>query len=129
MPVSRSAASTSTVPLSGWIPRWPQHNTHSATQRSTTFAGMHTALIDKSKTPMCVFQSRYTPASFSQVIGSGGPNVAFATQKATDAAIARQLDLQAARTVNGLLSPNADLTGSFVTNSGRCHGDYQPFTG
>ena len=96
---------------------------------TTTFAGMHTALVDKSQTPMCVFESRYTPASFSQVIGSGGPDAAFATQQSTEAAIARQLDLQAARTVNGLLAPNADLTGGFVTRSGRCAGDYQPFDG
>ncbi len=96
---------------------------------TTTFAGTHVALIDKSQTPMCVFQSRYTPASFSQTIGSGGPDAAFATQRSTEAAIARQLDLQAARTVNGLLAPNADLTGGFVNRSGRCDDDYEPFDG
>jgi hypothetical protein len=96
---------------------------------TTTFAGMHVALIDKTKTPMCVFQSRYTPASFSQVIGPGGPNVGAVTQASTEAAIARQLDLQAAKTVNGLLNPSANLGGAFATNFGRCDGDYQPFTG
>jgi hypothetical protein len=96
---------------------------------TTTFSGMHTALIDKTQTPMCVFESRYTPASFSQTIGSGGPDAAIATRQSTEAAIARQLDLQAARTVNGLLAPNADLTGGFVTRSGRCNGDYAPFDG
>jgi len=96
---------------------------------TTTFAGTHVALVDKSQTPMCVFESRYTPTSFSQTIGPGGPDAAVATRASTEAAIARQLDLQAARTVNGLLAPNANLTGGFVSRSGRCDGDYQPFGG
>jgi len=96
---------------------------------TTTFAGMHVALIDKTKTPLCVFESRYSPASFSQVIGPGGPDVAVATRQKTEAAIAQQLDLQAARTANGLLAPSATLNAAFVASFGRCSGDYRPFTG
>src|SRR5204862_2857081 len=61
---------------------------------TTTFTGTHVALIDKSRTPMCVFKSRYTPGSFSQIFGQGGPDVGGATRGPIEADIARRLDLE-----------------------------------
>lgn len=100
---------------------------------STTFSGRHVALVDKGQTPMCVFQSRYTGAAFTQtgtesLTGVGG-DLSFATQVATENAIARQLDLEAARAVNRLLGLGSSLDTAFENRSGRCPNDYRTFEG
>lgn len=100
---------------------------------ATAFSGRHTALIDKGQIPMCVFQSLYTGATFTQtgtenLTGVGG-DLSFATQKATEEAIAQQLDLEAARAVNRLLGYGSSLDAAFDGRSGRCPNDYRPFDG
>jgi len=100
---------------------------------ATSFSGKHVALIDKGQTPMCVFQSRYKGATFTQtgtegITGIGG-NISFATQTATEDAIARQLDLEAARAVNRLLGLGSSLDAAFEGRSGRCPNDYRTFEG
>ncbi|VAW85214.1 hypothetical protein MNBD_GAMMA18-910 [hydrothermal vent metagenome] len=100
---------------------------------STSFSGRHVAFIDKEQTPKCVFRSRYTGATFTQtgaesLTGVGG-DLSFATQAATEDAIARQLDLEAARVVNRLLGFGSSLDDAFEGRSGRCSGDYQVFEG
>lgn len=97
---------------------------------ATSFGGRHVALIDKSRTPMCVFQSRYTESDFSQTFSlvlAVDPSVA--TRQATVDAIHRVLDLEAARAVNRLLAPNANLGGEFAARAGRCENDWTSFTG
>ncbi len=100
---------------------------------TATFSGRHVALIDKGRTPMCVFQSRYTGASFNQTgtesfTGIGG-DLSFATRAATDEAIARQLDLEAARAANRLLGLGSSIDAAFESRSGRCANDYRAFEG
>ncbi len=100
---------------------------------STSFTGRHVALVDKGQTPMCVFQSRYSGESFTQAgtedfTGIGG-DLSFATQTATEDAISRQLDLEAARAVNRLLGLESTLDAAFEGRSGRCSDGYQTFEG
>jgi hypothetical protein len=92
---------------------------------TTQFSGQHVALIDKQQTPACVFQSAYTTATFTQTVGSGGPDIGAASRSRIENAIARQLDLEAARVHNRLLQPDADLGGAFERRAGRCEDDYR----
>lgn len=97
---------------------------------NTAFGGTHVALIDKMQTPMCVFQSRFVPSSFSQTISAGlSVDVGTLARDASLDAVARTLDLEAARAVNRLLRPSADLGGGFSGRAGRCADGWQPFSG
>jgi hypothetical protein len=99
-------------------------------QVTTTFAGRHTAFVDKTANPMCVFRSRLDLSSFAQTVGVGlDVDVSLATRSGTETAIARQMDLEVARAVNGILNPSAVFTTAFEGRAGRCLGDYEPFTG
>jgi hypothetical protein len=95
---------------------------------TTQFSGRHVALIDRQQTPACVFQSAYTSATFTQTVGSGGPDIGAASRSNIENAIARQLDLEAARVYNGLFQPNADLDRAFERRAGRCEDDYERFS-
>lgn len=97
---------------------------------STTFGGTHVALVDKSRTPKCVFQSRFSDSQFNQALSVGftvDPSVA--TKDATINAITRALDLEAATAVNNILGTGGSMNAEFRRNAGRCDGDWQPFTG
>jgi hypothetical protein len=101
-----------------------------AVQVATTFAGRHTAYVNKEADPMCVFRSRLDLSSFAQTVGVGlDIDVSLATRAGTETAIARQMDLEVARAVNGILNPSAVFTAAFEARAGRCLGDYEPFTG
>lgn len=95
---------------------------------TTQFSGRHVALIDREQVPACVFQSAYTPATFTQTVGERGPDIGAASKSSIENAIARQLDLEAARVYNGLFQPNADLDRAFERRAGRCAGDYERFS-
>ena len=99
----------------------------------TSFSGKHIVYIDKTKVPMCVYQSRYNGITFSQtgtesMTGIEG-DLSFATKAATEEAIARQIDLEAARAVNRLLGLGSSLNDAFEARSGRCQDDYRIFNG
>jgi len=95
----------------------------------TTFSGTHVALIDKGRSPMCVFQSKLTLPTFNQTIQAGLPlDISGMTKKAVQGAIEKRIDFELAKAVNGLLNASADLGGTFAADSGRCHNDWQPFT-
>lgn len=98
---------------------------------STSFAGRHIALIDKGQTPMCVFQSRFGFTSFNQTIGSGlAANVSAASRAALQEMMGQMIDLEAARAVNGLLRPAANVNEpGFVARSGRCADGHTTFVG
>jgi hypothetical protein len=101
----------------------------------TSFSGRHIALIDKSQTPACVFQSRPTLSMFNQTIGAGltplpGLPVGAVTRSAVEDLVGKRLDLQLASSVAGLLHPGVNTSEpGFVGRSGRCANAYQPFTG
>jgi hypothetical protein len=96
----------------------------------TTFSGTHVALIDKTRNPMCVFQSKLTLPTFNQTIQAGLPlDISGITKNAVQGAIEKRIDFELAKAVNGLLNSSANLTGRFTDDSGRCHNDWQPFTG
>jgi len=94
---------------------------------TTQFSGRHVALIDREQTPACVFQSAYTSATHTQTVGGGGPDIGAPSKSSIENAIARQLDLEAARVYNRLFQPNANLEGAFARRAGRCADDYEPF--
>src|SRR5436190_4725551 len=97
---------------------------------NTTFSGTHVALVDKGRTPMCVFQSRLSFASFNQSVTVGlAVNVSDVTKKGTQAGLEKRLDAQIAKIVNGLLSPSTQLSDDFLNGGGRCPNDWHPFTG
>jgi hypothetical protein len=98
---------------------------------STSFAGTHVALVDKTRSPVCVFQSRLTLTSFQQTIAVGVPaDISGMTRKATQESLEKRIDLEVARAVNGLLrSSGPPLSDADVERSGRCDGDYRAFTG
>lgn len=100
---------------------------------STSFSGKQVVYIDKTKNPMCVYQSRYDGITFFQtgtetLTGIGG-DLSSVTRVATEEAIARQIDLEAARAVNRLLGLGSNLNDTFVARSGRCQNDYRTFNG
>jgi hypothetical protein len=101
----------------------------------TSFSGRHIALIDKSQTPACVFQSRLTLSMFNQTIGAGltplpGLPVGAVTRSAVEDLVGKRLDLQLASSVAGLLHPGVNTSEpGFVGRSGRCANFYQAFTG
>ena len=96
----------------------------------TSFTGTHVALIDKTRSPMCVFQSKLTLTSFNQTIAAGVPlDISGMTKKGVQGALEKRVDLELAKAVNGLLNASANLSGAFSDDSGRCHNDWQPFTG
>ena len=98
---------------------------------NTSFAGSHVALVDKGRTPLCVFQSRLTLSTFDQTLTAGVPvNISGMTRTSTQESLQRRIDLEVARAVNGLLSPSSlPLSNQAVSRSGRCENDWQPFTG
>jgi hypothetical protein len=98
---------------------------------STTFAGQHTALVDKSQTPACVFQSRLDLTTYNLTIAAGlSIDASEATRASVRNTLARRLDLEMASAVNRLLQPNADIAAAgFVNRAGRCADGYQEFTG
>jgi hypothetical protein len=98
---------------------------------STTFAGQHTALVDKSRTPACVFQSRLDLTTYNLTIAAGlNIDASEATRASVRNNLARRLDLEMASAVNRLLQPGADITAAaFRNRAGRCTNDYQEFTG
>lgn len=95
---------------------------------TTEFSGRHVAMIDKQQTPACVYQSAYTPATYTQTVGGSGPDIGAASRSSIENAIARQLDLEAARVYNRLVQPNAILEGAFARRAGRCANDYERFS-
>lgn len=100
---------------------------------TTNFSGRHVALIDKGKTPMCVFESRYTGENFAvtatESLSGVGGDVSVVTRGAVENAIARQLDLEAASAVNRLLGMGNRLDAAFRRRAGRCPNDYTTFQG
>jgi hypothetical protein len=98
---------------------------------STTYAGTHVALVDKNRTPMCIFQSRLVLSSFNQTLTAGVPlDISGMTRKSTQDALEKRIDLEIAKAVNGLLSSaSLPLSNEVVGRSGRCNNDWQPFTG
>jgi len=102
---------------------------------NTSFGGRHIALIDKSQTPACVFQSRLTLSPFNQTIGAGltplpGLPIGPVTRSSVEDLVAKRLDLALATAVAGLLQPNANTSEpGYVARSGRCANGYQAFTG
>lgn len=95
-------------------------------------AGNHVALIDKTQTPMCVFESRYTPGTVTFSIGAGGPPgaaVPGATRRKIDGELAQALDLEAAQRINRILGAASEFDDAFVARSGRCADGYEPFDG
>lgn len=98
---------------------------------STAFAGRHVALIDKTQTPACVFESRLDLSTFNQTISAGlSIDVSVATRDTVRKQLARRLDLELASAVNRLLQPASNVTASaFVNRAGRCPNDYREFTG
>jgi hypothetical protein len=98
---------------------------------TTNFGGRHIALIDKGRSPMCVFQSRLDVMPFNQSISLGfNVDVSSVTESSVRRALERRMDLELATAVNRLLNPSADVTAAgFVNGAGRCPGDYQPFVG
>lgn len=101
-----------------------------AVQVTTNFGGRHTAFMDKEASPWCVYTSQLELSSFEQNVGVGiEVDVGLATQAATETTIARQMDFEIARAVNGIMQPNAVITAAFEARAGRCAGDYQPITG
>lgn len=96
----------------------------------TRFGGTHVALVDKGQIPMCVFESRFSPSAFTQTVSAGlSVDASAVTRDASVDAIARTLDLEAARAVNRLLAPSATLDAAFVARAGRCANGWQAFTG
>jgi hypothetical protein len=98
---------------------------------STTYAGNHVALVDKTRTPMCIFESRLTLNSFNQTLTAGVPlNISDMTRNSTRDALQKRIDLEIAKAVNGLLnSASMPLSNEVVGRSGRCDNDWHPFTG
>lgn len=92
---------------------------------NTNFTGTYVALVDKSKNPMCVFQSRLTLDTFTQTLTAGVPlDISGMTKDGTKDSVHKRIDLEVAKAVNRLLRPNAN-----VGASGRCANDWTPFTG
>ena len=98
---------------------------------NTTFSGTYVGVVDKGRTPMCVFQSRLTLNSFNQTITAGIPvDISGVTRTNTQNSLQKRIDLEIARAVNGLISPNSlPLSDAVVNRGGRCENDWQPFTG
>jgi hypothetical protein len=95
---------------------------------TTTFAGTHVALIDKIQVPNCVFKSRFVPSQFNQSLSlvlAVDPSIA--TRTATENAIARTLDLEAARATNRLRGNAGSMDAAFVRRAGRCADGYSAF--
>ena len=96
---------------------------------STTFAGNQISLVDKTRNPMCVFQSKLTLTSFTQTLTAGVPvNISGMTKQGTQDGLQKRIDLELAKAVNGLLNAQAPLPANFASTNGRCS-DWQPFTG
>jgi hypothetical protein len=100
---------------------------------TTIFSGRHKAFVNKVQVPRCVYRSRYTGETFKQTgvenfTGIGG-NLSFAMRAATEDAIAKQLDLEAARAANRLVGLGSSLDAAFEGRFGRCADDYRTYEG
>jgi hypothetical protein len=98
---------------------------------NTSYTGNHVALVDKSRSPMCIFQSRLVLSSFNQTLTAGVPlNISGMTRNGTQDALHKRIDLEIAKAVNGLLNSAAmPLSNEVVGRSGRCENDWHQFTG
>jgi hypothetical protein len=97
----------------------------------TAFAGRHIALVDKSQTPACVFESRLDLTTFNQTVSAGlNLDVSAATRETVREQLAKRLDLELASAVNRLLQPSSNIAASaFRARAGRCINDYREFAG
>lgn len=97
---------------------------------ATSYAGTYTALVDKSQTPICVFESRIDLPTYNQTLTAGvTANISGQTRNETRSALHRRIDLEIATTVNGLLQPASVPNVPGSTNSGRCNNGWQEFSG
>jgi hypothetical protein len=96
----------------------------------TGFRGQYVALVDKSQSPKCVFESRLVLDQFTQNVGGGlSVDVGGLTRPNTEETLLRRMDLEVATAVTGLLG-SLPLSNAAVQRSGRCpNNDWQPFTG
>ncbi len=100
-------------------------------QINTNYAGNHVALVDKGRSPMCIFESRLVLNTFNQTLTVGVPvNISGMTRNSTQDALHKRIDLEVAKAVNGLLNSAAmPLSNEVVGRFGRCENDWHPFTG
>jgi hypothetical protein len=97
---------------------------------ATSYAGTYTALVDKSQTPICVFQSRLNLPTYNQTLTAGiAANISELTRSSIQNSLQRRIDLEIATTVNGLLQPASVSNVAGATDSGRCNNGWQAFSG
>jgi hypothetical protein len=95
---------------------------------ATGYAGTYAALVDKSQTPICVFESRIDLPTYNQTLTAGvAANISNLTKNQTRSALHRRIDLEIATTVNGLLQPASVPNVPGSTNSGRCNNGWREF--